>query len=237
MNLAPKPPSTKRVTWTKTHRIVRSVYPPIDLFEDIADPSDWDALARAECATNPRIMETIGRLEDIPPERRVSGPGASWVMAPFTHASTDRPSRFSDGHHGVYYAGDSVEVALFETIHHHSLFMRATAETPGWTSHFRQLIGSIDATLLDLRKPGWSNCLEPDGINVAQSLARDLHKAGSDGIVYPSVRLPEGQCIAVFWPDVVSVPIQGRRFSYHWSGEQVDLVRDDTSGETFRIKD
>lgn len=27
------------VQWPKTYRIIRSIYPPIDLFEDIADPA------------------------------------------------------------------------------------------------------------------------------------------------------------------------------------------------------
>jgi hypothetical protein len=40
-------------------------------------------------------------------------------MAPFTHASLDRPSRFSDGSYGVLYVAAAFETALFETIHHH----------------------------------------------------------------------------------------------------------------------
>jgi len=48
-----------RVEWRGAVRIVRSVYPPIDLFEDIADPVDWPQLISAEQKTNPRLMETI----------------------------------------------------------------------------------------------------------------------------------------------------------------------------------
>ena len=81
----------------------------------------------------------------MPLARRVTGPGASWVMAPFVHCSPLRPGRFSDGTFGLYYAGDSTEVAIAETIHHHAKTMRATAEPPGWTSQFRELIGSVDA--------------------------------------------------------------------------------------------
>ena len=32
------------VKWQGAVRIIRSIYPPIDLFEDIADPADWLAL-------------------------------------------------------------------------------------------------------------------------------------------------------------------------------------------------
>jgi hypothetical protein len=47
------------VSWPRAVRIIRSVYPPIDLFEDIADPADWPLLLSAEQKTNPRLMETI----------------------------------------------------------------------------------------------------------------------------------------------------------------------------------
>ena len=134
----------RRVTWSRTVRIIRTIHPPIDLFEDIADPADWEALASAEAKFNPRIRESIGDLSKVPVARRVTGPGASWVMAPFVHCSPLRPGRFSDGSFGLYYAGDRTEVAIAETVHHHARFMSATEETPGWTSQFRELIGSID---------------------------------------------------------------------------------------------
>ena len=106
------------VRWQGATRIIRSVAPPIDLFEDVADPADWPLIISAEQKTNPRLMETIGNLSLVPEARRVAGPGASYLMAPFTQVSTDRPSRFSAGEFGVLYAGDSFEVALFETALH-----------------------------------------------------------------------------------------------------------------------
>ncbi|HXZ02623.1 MAG TPA: hypothetical protein VEI03_21705 [Stellaceae bacterium] len=86
------PPVTD-VSWQKSHRLIRSIYPPVDLFEDIAPPRDWELTASAEAKTNPRLRDEIGDLTLVPAERRVSGPSASWAMAPFTHASRDRLSR------------------------------------------------------------------------------------------------------------------------------------------------
>lgn len=230
-------PALVRVDWPKAHRIIRSLYPPIALFEDIADPSDWEAVARAEAATNARVADTVGRLDAVPPERRVSGAGASWVMAPFTHFSVDRPSRFTDGSYGVYYAGDRIEVALFETIHHHERFMGATNEAPGWTSQFRELVGSVRAELHDLRGAGYADCLSPDDYCSGQALAKALRAKGANGLVYPSVRFPDGQAIAAFWPDVVGVPVQARHYAYHWDGNRVDLVRNESGGETFAVSE
>ncbi len=94
-----------RVQWPRYHRLINSAYPPIDLFEDIADPSDWGLLGGAETRTNPRLADTIGNLDLIPADRRVGGAGASYVMAPFTHISPDKTGRFNDGSFGVFYAG------------------------------------------------------------------------------------------------------------------------------------
>jgi hypothetical protein len=228
-----------RVEWNSAVRIIRSAFPPIDLFEDIADPADWPLLISAEQKTNPRIMATIGNLDLVPVERRVGGNGASYLMAPFTHASTDRPSRFTDGSYGVLYVGDRFETALFETIHHHARFMTRTREAPGWTSQFREIVISVEADLHDLRSTAGKPvpALDPDSYVISQALARALRGAESDGIAYPSVRHSGGECVALFYPDSASNPIQGRHLDYHWDGERIDLVRDAGSGAVFRIVD
>ncbi|WP_199579184.1 RES family NAD+ phosphorylase [Bosea vaviloviae] len=229
-------PATDLV-WRGAVRIIRSLFPPIDLFEDIADPADWPLILAAEQKTNPRLMESVGNLALVPPERRVSGPGASWLMAPFTHVSPDRPSRFSAGGFGVLYAGDSFEVGLFETVHHHGRFMAATRQPPGWTSQFREILLDVEARLHDLRKPGSavSAVLDPGDYTQSQALGSALRAAGSEGVVYPSVRRTGGACVGLFYPDGASNPVQGRHLDYHWNGERVDLYRDLSRGEVYRI--
>jgi hypothetical protein len=223
----------RRVTWARTVRIIRSIHPPIDLFEDIADPADWEALASAEAKFNPRIRGGIGELSKVPVARRVSGPGASWVMAPFVHCSPLRPGRFSDGSFGLYYAGDGTEVAIAETVHHHARFMRATDEAPGWTSQFRELIGSIDRDLDDVTDR--SDLLHPNEYGPSQAFGAERRAAGSNGITWPSVRYPSGRCVAVFWPDVIPIPVQGAHFAYHWNGADVDFVRNLDTGNTIAV--
>jgi len=225
------------ISWKGPVRIIRSSFPPIDLFEDIADPEDWALLISAEQKTNPRLMASIGNLDLVPPARRVGGPGASYLMAPFTHVSPDRPSRFSNGSYGVLYIAAQFETALFETIHHHGRFMARTREASGWTSQFREIILSVDADLHDLRsdRSGYQDALAPDSYVASQTLAASLRAAGSDGIVYPSVRHVGGACAGLFYPDCASNPVQGRHLAYHWDGQRVDLVRDLGSGEVFRV--
>jgi RES domain len=221
------------MNWRGAVHIIRSAYPPIDLFEDIADPADWPLLISAEQKTNPRLMENLGNLDLVPPKRRVGGPGASYLMAPFTHVSQDRPSRFSDGRFGVLYAAGTFETALFETMHHHSRFMARTHELAGWTSQFREIVLEISGALHDVR--GIPAVHAPDDYTNSQALGLALRSAGSDGVIYRSVRHKGGECAGLFFPDVAANAAQGRHLDYHWDGARVDLVRDTGRGEVFRI--
>lgn len=226
-----------RVRWSSARRIVRSSYPPIDLFEDIAPPEDWAVLIAAEQKTNPRLMGSLGALDLVPPARRVSGPGASYLMAPFTHASTDWPSRFSDGSYGVLYAGNRFETALFETMYHHARFMARTHESAGWTSQFRELVLDVRASLHDLRGGAarWTKILDPKSYADSQRFGQAMRATTSDGLVYPSQRDTAGECVALFYPNLAKVRSQARHLEYHWNGKTVDLYRDAGTGEIFRV--
>lgn len=226
---------TTEIRWEKARRIIRSLHPPIDLFEDIADPEDWPLVIAGEMKTNPRLAQTIGNIDLVPPHRRVSGPGATYLMAPFTHTSPDRPSRFSDGHLGVLYAARTFETARAETIHHHERFMAATAQPVGWTSQFRELVLDVAGQLHDIRggDVAFAVLLSPDDYSTSQMLAATLRASGSEGLVYPSVRDPGGECVALFYPDLACNIQQGRHLDYHWNGQRVDLVRE--AGSPSRI--
>ena len=225
------------VAWTGARRIIRSLYPPIDLFEDVADPADWPLLLSGEGKTNPRLMKTIGNLDLVPPERRVGGEGAGYLMAPFTHVSRDRPTRFGTGAFGVLYIAADFETALAETIHHHERFMRRTREPAGWTSQFRELVLGASLAAHDLTAAAaYAAALDPDDYAAAQRLGAALRAAGADGVLYPSVRNPGGRCLALFYPDLATPPVQGRHLDYHWNGARVDYYREPGTGAVFAVQ-
>jgi RES domain len=214
-------PPVAEIDWPDSRRIIRTIYPPIWLFEDIADQADWELIAIAEAKTNPRIRDEIGNLSLVPVSRRIAGPGASIVMGAFTHCSVDRKSRFTNGTYGIWYASDRFEVALMETIHHYELFMRRTNEAAA-DSQFRELKAHVSGNLRDLRATGSQQYLNPDDYGPSQAIARQFRDAGEDGIVYPSVRWSAGQAVALFWPTAVRLPvIQVRHMHYHWDGARV----------------
>lgn len=214
-------PPLSPVDWSVSHRIVRTIYPPVWLFEDIAPPEDWDLIASAEAKSNPRVRDQIGDLALVPPERRVSGPTASLVMAAFTHVSPERSSRFSDGGYGVWYCGDRFAVALAETAYHFERFMARTNEPPA-DAQFRELTAAVAGSLHDLRGGRFADCLDPNDWSAGQRLGASLKSTGSDGIIYPSVRWPQGEAAALFWPDRVKLPVmQARTLHYHWDGRRM----------------
>jgi hypothetical protein len=209
---------TERIDWADTRRIVSTIYPPVWLFEDIADPADWEMVASVEAKTNPRVMDEIGTIHMVPVERRVAGPGASYAMAPFCHASPARPNRFSDGSYGVWYSGDVFEVALMETAYHFAKFMRSTDEPAGDRRH-RELVTRIQGDLLVVDRPDY---LAPDSWAASQELGRKILAEGCNGLVYQSVRYRRGRACALFYPDLITLPvIQGRTLQYHWDGAEM----------------
>jgi hypothetical protein len=219
---------TCRVDWPQAWRIIASRYPPINLFERLAaDTAVWDALITLEQLTNPRVRDEVGDISLVPPEERVSGPGASCVMAAFTHINP-KGSRFSDGGFGVYYAAAALETAIVETVFHFEVFARDSADPPR-SEEFRVLVGAITAAFEDiaaLPTTRQAGVLDPDSYAASQAYAREIRAAGANGVVYPSVRHAGGQCVGAFRPRAVGIPHQERHLQYRWNGERVDRYFD-----------
>ncbi len=217
-----------RVAWPAAWRVIASRYPPIDLFERLtADPAVWEALIALEQLTNPRVRDAVGEIALVAPADRVAGPGASFVMASFTHVNP-KGSRFSDGTFGVYYAARELETAIAETIFHFQAFARDSRDPPRGED-MRVIIGAVDADFEDveaLPEPERGAVLAPDAYAAGQALGRRLRAAGAQGVVYPSVRRPGGRCLGAFKPRAVGLPRQERHLNYRWNGERVDRYFD-----------
>lgn len=219
---------TRRIEWQKAWRIVASRYPPIGLFERLTpDPAVWGALIALEELTNPRVRDEVGDISLVLPEQRVSGQGASFVMAAFTHLNP-KGSRFSDGTYGIYYAAAELETAVAETIFHFESFARDSADPPRMED-MRVLVGTIAETFEDvhaLPESKRDSILDPLSYTVSQAYGRKLCDAGAAGVAYPSVRRASGQCVGAFKPRAVGLPRQERHLKYRWNGNRVDRYFD-----------
>jgi hypothetical protein len=214
-------PPVQRIRWTRAFRIVSSRFPPVGVFDRIADPAELDALFELEAMTNPRVREQAGALSLVPKNRRLSGPGATPVMAAFTHLNPEG-SRFSDGSYGVFYAAHDTATAVDETVYHRERFLAATGHPP-ISLQMRCYRTGVHARLDDLRG-GWPAAHDPASYMASQALAKRLREAGSNGIVYASVRHQGGTCVAAFYPDVVDPCVQAGHYIYRWNGTRIDAV-------------
>jgi hypothetical protein len=214
---------TAAVRWTPCYRIVPSRFPPVSIFDTVTDPADLDAVFALEAMTNDRLREEAGELALVPPQDRVSGPGTTAIMAAFTHLHP-QGSRFSDGTFGVFYAARTIDTAVAETQHHRVRFMAATCE-PARELDMRVYAVDLDAALHDVRTlPVGADIYDPDRYGASQALAVTLREAGSDGVVYRSVRDEGGECTAVFRPRLLSNCRQERHLCYVWDGAAITTV-------------
>ncbi|HTU54319.1 MAG TPA: RES family NAD+ phosphorylase [Acetobacteraceae bacterium] len=220
--------TTRRLAWPRAWRIIASRYPPVPLFERLTrDPAVWDALVALEQLANPRLRDEAGEISLVPPEDRVTGPGASYVMAAFTHPNP-KGSRFSDGSFGVYYAAASLETAIAETVFHFEAFARDSADPPRMED-MRVLVGSVSEDFEDvaaLAGPQRAKILDPASYEASRAYGSRVRAAGAMGVAYPSVRRPGGECLGAFKPRAVGLPRQERHLKYRWNGERVSFYFD-----------
>lgn len=214
-------PPLHRIRWQRAYRIVASRFPPIGVFDRIADPKDLEALYRIEALTNPRLREEWGQLNNVPRERRVAGAGSTPLMAAFTHLNPEG-SRFSDGQYGVLYMSHEFETAVEETVYHREQFLAATKESPIDLT-MRSYVSGVHGMLHDIRG-GFKAEHDPASYAASRKLGARLRKEGSNGIVYDSVRKAGGECAALFYPDLAKPGVQGKHLIYRWDGKNIAQV-------------
>lgn len=216
-------PPVVRVRWNPVYRLVPSRFPPVSLFERIADPADWDDIVAIESLTNSRLRDEAGEISLVPPDERVSGPGASYLMAPFTHLSGG--GRFSTSRFGAWYGAHDLETAIRETVHHRERFLAATRQRP-MEIDMRELRARLDGRLHDVRGAAASHApiYDRDDYTASQALATRLRGAGGRGIVYDSVRHAAGQCVGAWTPKLLHRCRQAAHYCYVWDGTRITDV-------------
>ena len=213
------------IRWKAAVRLIPSRFPVAGLFDRVAAQEDLEALFELEGWTNDRITAAAGLLHNIPRDEWVIGTSmASVVMAAFCHPRIGG-ARFSGGDRGAWYASRTLETALTESIYHRS---REIAETGGYETRMqlRVYLADFSARFHDVRAMrGGSAFHDPDDYDASQRLGRSLLEAGSNGIVYRSVRHRGGECLACFRPRLVkNVRVSGH-YEYRWEGRPDPVVR------------
>lgn len=214
-------PNQVALRGAKIYRVIPSHFPPINVFERVVEPSQLETAWYLESLTNDRLRDAAGDITLVKDEDRVTGRGSSIVLAAFTHIG--KPSRFSDGSYGVYYAARSLETAVRETAFHRGKFLAATRQAPGEID-MRAYVGRVRKPLTDLRAPRFRTLHDPDDYSTSQRYAAVRREQGDWGLLYNSVRHAGGVCIAALRPPTVSIPLQGPALAYIWDGTRISKV-------------
>ena len=212
------------LAWAPCHRLIASRFPTVGLYDDIARPEDLEVVFAIEALTNPRVRQEQGALSLVPPPHRVRGPGATLIMAAFTHPNPEG-SRFSDGSYGLYYAADTLDTAIAEVSHHRARFLARTAE-PEIDVDLRWIKADLRTPVHDIRASAMANAdltavYSPSHYGASQVLGCGLRGIGSAALAYDSVRHAGGQCVAVFVPRALTRARAAGHLSLHWDGQRI----------------
>lgn len=218
------------------YRLINSKFPPISLFDDVADEDEFDALHELQAMTNPRLQTELGNLnlvrkEDIP----FGIPGCSYATGPFTHVNPEG-SRFSDGQYGVLYMGDSIDTAITEVAYHQSRYWQGVHGLDYDRLVFRGLTCRVgptqlhDATTISFKDPIY----DAESYTASRAFGRKLYQAGSEGLQYLSVRKPGATCWGLFTPRHVHSIVQSAHFEFIWNGEEISSVNKVTRATAVR---
>lgn len=220
----PQPASTSLVH-QKAYRMVPSKYPPVSLFDDVADQASFEALYAVQARVNPRIRNDLGEITLVPtPERPFGIRGFHYALAPFTHLNPDG-SRFSNGDFGVFYCAREKIGAIDETVYHMQKWLGYTRMEPQ-DINMRCLKADFSATGVDIRGEEWLNhgYHAPYDYSVSRQLGLCAKRDGREAIFYQSVRHTGIDCYALLTPRVLHSVVQANHFGYLWNGSTIETV-------------
>ena len=202
----------------------------MEIFEEVADASDFEALRALRSRTDPLLNHRLHHALTIPPKERAYGPGARYVMTPFVHPSPVgtrfRPAALSADSFGVYYAARDEATAIAEVSHHRVSFLQ-TSRAPAQDLDFELVKAAITgAGFYDLRgrQRDFPDVYSPTDYAASQRLGVELRRRGADGIVYDSVRREGGECVAVFRPRCVGGAKAVNHLIFRWDGERISAI-------------
>ncbi|MGX4640310.1 RES family NAD+ phosphorylase [Massilia sp. SYSU DXS3249] len=175
-------------------------------------------------ATNERLRGETGLLPGIGVDELVFGvPQFRIINAAYTYARPEG-SRFNDGERGAWYCAFEPETALAEVCFHKAVEYQEIGRFDDSVS-YQTLLADFNGGFHDIRgMRGFAKCLDPQSYIASQSLAAELLEAGSLGVIYPSVRRPEGTNLACFRPALVGNVRKGSAYRLTWAGSPVPTV-------------
>ncbi len=213
------------VSFKGTFRLIPSRYPSTGILDRIAAPDDLEAVIELESWTNDRISTELGLLHRLPKEEWVVGKRmSSVIMAAFSQPRIGG-ARFSSSERGAWYAARALETAHAEVVYHRTKELEEIGVFETFVQ-VRAYVADFAAEFHDIRgaNPEFRPLYSPTSYTASQKFGQRLLAAGSNGVVYRSVRHKGGECLACFRPKQVKNVRQGEHFEYRWHGTRVPTI-------------
>lgn len=211
------------ISWRPAYRIVPTIFPPIEIFEDVCNSGDLEQVLKIEAITDDVARVMSGNLHLIADADIITGPGSGRILPCFLIPDPSPPGRrFSNSEFGAYYAAKELETAIKETIYHRAKFMAETSQPPQEIDN-RVLLSDIEGPMHNIRgrRKTMPQLYDTTNYQASQALAVKLRAQGSWGILYESVRQTGGECIAVWRAPCIKKCREERILVYQWDGKRI----------------
>ena len=223
----PLPPTTT-LRQFDTYRLIPSRFADKEdsVLTPLADnPAHLHDLFDLDNATNERLLGEQGGLTGIGIDELVFGiPHFRIINAAFTYARPEG-SRFNSDDRGAWYCAFDLDTALAEVCFHKAIeyheinyfydSVTYQAILADFTSEFHTLYGHAKT---------FARYLDTNSYIPSQELAEQLLQIGALGLIYPSVRRPQGTNLVCFRPALVGNVRRGPAYRLTWTGTpEVDI--------------
>lgn len=216
------------LAFARTVRLVSTARLRDPVLLKLVDRALLDDLAEIEGATSGRQLAQQRGADGIPRNEFVAGlPHAAFINAAFAYFRPRELNRFNGPGRGAWYAALRVETCIKEVAFHMTRELTRVNDFNA-TIDYAEMFASFAGAFVDLRevlpRPA---CLDPDpavAYAFGNALAETARARGHNGIVYPSVRDPDGVCLVALWPHAVQSVTQGRVARLIWRGERTPVI-------------
>lgn len=216
-------------------RLVPAAYhkPPV-LRGLVETDAEMDILAQLEGMTSARLLAERGRniyldRRELAWRRRARDLkvyGHSHINAAFAYTRAGG-NRFNDETRGAWYCAWDVLTCVAEVAFHKTRelsFIGVFEETARYVELLADVIGEAPDLTDSPEHPALA--ADPaEGYPEGQALAERLRREGSMGLIYPSVRAPQGKCLVLFDPDAIRNVRPGASWELLWDGGPDYTVR------------
>ncbi|NQW73540.1 MAG: RES family NAD+ phosphorylase [Actinobacteria bacterium] len=204
-------PRMAAVSYDDTHRLIPGQYTEqaehaLSALAD--DQGELDFLVQLAAVTNSRIQ---AQEERHPAGLSREDMTFGTLFSKIVNAAFAYPGEGARFHRaigkGAWYCALDLDTSVAEVAHHRIRHLAETGLRDEVAVPYRLFLADIhgqDFAHLDDGSPATRACLDPDSHTAGQDLGARLATTTAGGVVYPSVRRPPGQCVAVLVAPLVS---------------------------------